>query len=100
MMQVAVNCLVKEASRKSVTGLIRARVRRSVTPYPRRNTGLPLLTTRTAAPGALVDFNDSNTASIWLLENWAEAEAQRMTHETRKASGSRVFTGNSVGISG
>jgi hypothetical protein len=58
---------------------------------------LPLLTTRTAAPGAFVDFNESNTASIWLLETWAQTEARRMTHETRKASGSRVFTGNSVG---
>src|ERR1700741_3439560 len=100
MMHVAVNCLVKEASRKSVTGLMRVRVRRSVTPYPRRNTGLPLLTTRTAAPGALVDFNESNTASIWLLETWPETEARRMTHETRKASGSLIFKGNSVGISG
>ena len=71
-MQAAVNCLVNDASRKFVCASIGRKVRRSVTPYPRRKMGLPLRTTRTAAPGAVVDFSEEKTASIWAGETWAE----------------------------
>src|SRR3954466_8736585 len=72
MMQVAVNCFVKEARRKLVVGPIGCLVRKSVTPYPWRNTGLPWCTTSTAAPGALLDFSEPKTASIWPDETRVE----------------------------
>src|SRR5271166_3574975 len=73
-MQAAVNCLVNEARRKLVWASILVRVRRSVTPYPRRNATRPLRTTSTAAPGALLDFSGAKIASIWLGETWPEAK--------------------------
>src|SRR5579864_8647504 len=71
MMQVAVNCLVNDARRKFVCASIGCRVRRSVTPYPRRKTGCPSWMTRTAAPGAALDFNAEKMASIWEEGTWA-----------------------------
>src|SRR5580700_3256574 len=70
MMQAAVNCLVNDARRKLVFAPMGSRVRRSVTPYPRRNTGRPLRTTRTAAPGASLDLSVEKMESIRLAETW------------------------------
>src|SRR5580700_10144251 len=75
MMEAAVNCLVNDASRKFVCPSMGRTVRRSVTPYPRRKTGFPSRTTRTAAPGALEDFRGAKMASTWVGETWAEAVA-------------------------
>src|SRR5437763_1429860 len=78
MMQVAVNCLVKEASRKLVLGSMECSVRSSVTPYPWRKTTCPWRMTRTAAPGALLDFSEEKTSSICVDETWAEQKAPRI----------------------
>src|SRR5271167_344724 len=91
MMAVAVNCLVKEARRKFVFASIGRRVRRSVTPYPRRNTGCPLWITRTAAPGAVLDFRGAKMASIWEGETWAAAEKAKRTRATRSVFASLFF---------
>src|ERR1700729_928226 len=96
MMAAAVNCLVNDASLKFVLASIGRRQRKSVIPYPRRNPGFPLRTTRTAAPGALLDFSEAKTASIWSAETWAEAVTiDRLTAEKAKANStadaSRVF---------
>src|SRR6266567_7827895 len=87
MIAVAVNCLVNDARRKFVLASMGCRVRRSVTPYPRRKTGLPSRTTRIAAPGALVDLRDAKMVSICVEETWAEAE---------KASGNSNVIANGV----
>src|ERR1700686_4721285 len=71
MMQAAVNCFVNDARRKFVCASIGRRVRRSVTPYPWRKTGLPLRMTRTAAPGAVAELSGAKMASIWVEETWA-----------------------------
>src|SRR5580658_3892455 len=68
MMQAAVNCLVNDARRKLVFASMGCRERRSVTPYPRRNTGRPLRTTRTAAPGSSLDLSVEKIESIRLAE--------------------------------
>src|SRR5581483_4217648 len=80
MMQVAVNCLVKEASRKLVSGRIGVRVRKSVTPYPSRKTTCPWRTTSTAAPGASLDFSEEKRWSIWADETWAKEKEPRSSN--------------------
>src|ERR1700722_2553739 len=91
MTAAAVNCLVKEARRKFVCASIRCWVRRSVTPYPRRKAGLPLWTTRTAAPGASVDFRESKIASILVEETWAGALPENKASADSSAILSLVF---------
>src|SRR5271157_2066039 len=91
MIQVAVNCLVNEASRKFVFASMGWRVRRSVTPYPRRKTGRPLWTTSTAAPGALLDFSEAKMASIWVEETWGDAETAEKARVRSRAFASLVF---------
>src|SRR5579871_1283216 len=87
MMHAAVNCLVKEASRKFVCASIGRRVRRSVTPYPWRNTALPFLMTITAAPGASDDFSGAKIASICDDETCAKTDrAKRKTIRTMTTS--------------
>src|SRR5579859_209488 len=71
MMHAAVNCFVNDARRKFVCASMGWRVRMSVTPYPWRKTGFPLRMTRTAAPGAVVDFRGEKMASTWVGETWA-----------------------------
>src|SRR6478736_3257905 len=80
MMQVAVNCLVKEASRKLVFGSMGVRVCRSVTPYPCRKTTCPWRTTSTAAPGALLDFSEEKRSSTWADETWAKEKEPRSSN--------------------
>src|SRR5271169_732413 len=92
MMHAAVNCLVNDASRKLVCSSIFVRVRRSVTPYPRRKTVPPLRTTSTAAPGALLDFSGAKMASIWREETWAEAVTAEKTSADSNAVASLIFT--------
>src|SRR5258707_10791795 len=76
MIAAAVNCLVNDARRKLVFESMGCNVRKSVTPYARRNTGRPSRTTRTAAPGALPDFRDEKMASTCADETCPDA---RMT---------------------
>src|SRR5271166_284623 len=92
-MLAAVNCLVNEARRKFVSASIGRRVRRSLTPYPRRKTGRPLRTTSTAAPGALLDFSELKMASIWVGETWAEQRLGKKS-ASRSANKYLVFKGN------
>src|ERR1700751_5287931 len=73
MMHAAVNCLVNDARRKSVCGVMGCMARRSVTPYPRRKAGLPSRTTSTAAPGALLDFRGAKMGSMRSEGTWAAA---------------------------
>src|SRR5260370_8689104 len=82
MIAVAVNCLVKEAKRKFVFASIGRKVRRSVTPYPRRNTGCPSRTTRTAAPGAWLDLREEKMASTWVDETCADARIEKKANVT------------------
>src|SRR5580658_8277732 len=99
MMQAAVNCSVNDARRKLVFASMGCRVRRSVTPYPRRNTGRPLRTTRTAAPGASLDLSVEKMESIWLVETWLVdtclveicAEAKASASATSKAAPNVLF---------
>src|SRR5689334_1388941 len=80
MIQVAVNCLVKEASRKLVFDSMGCRVRRSVTPYPWRKTTCPWRTTSTATPGALLDFSEAKRSSICVDETWAQEKEPRISN--------------------
>src|ERR1700680_4080864 len=89
MMEAAVNCLVNEARRKFVFASMGRRVRRSVTPYPRQKTGCPLRTTRTAAPGASLDFSDAKMASIRLVRTWAATTVETTTAHRKHAAASR-----------
>src|SRR5208337_1132120 len=98
MMQAAVNCLVNEASRKFVFASMGRRVRRSVTPYPRRKTVLALRTTSTAAPGALLDFSEAKMASIWLEETWAEVETAEKARARSNAGASLEFKASPRGL--
>src|SRR5438270_9598294 len=91
MMAAAVNCLVKDARRKFVEGSMGCFVRRSVTPYPRRKTGFPLRMTRTAAPGALLDFRGAKTASMRVEETWAVAAPEEQTRPNSNAVASFGF---------
>src|SRR6266851_9546562 len=74
MTAVAVNCLVDEARRKLVCALILLRVRRSVTPYPRRKAMRPSRITSTAAPGPFSDFRLAKIAATSSAEG-SEAAA-------------------------
>src|SRR5579859_1064404 len=92
MMHAAVNCFVNDARRKFVCASMGWRVRMSVTPYPRRKTGLPLRMTRTATPGAVVDFRGKKMASIWVEDTWAEASADKKS-EIRSTAACQIFKG-------
>ena len=50
-MHAAVNCLVTEPTRKTISGRIGTASSTSARPYPFRSTGRPSWTTSTAAPG-------------------------------------------------
>jgi len=83
---MAVNCLVNEARRKSVPGPMGCFVRKSVTPYPPRNTGLPLYTISTAAPGASFDFSVLKIASTWPEPTCDGAASREEVHTRRKVA--------------
>src|SRR6516165_9283569 len=88
MMAMAVNCLVKEASRKLVAASIFASERKSRTPYPRWKMVRPSWRTSTASPGVSGPARGAKMAS----SGGSAAKARTVVKESKRGIEMRRVT--------